>query len=108
MQAELSAGGDENVAVVERMSEVRQAVIAARGGEIELCWTLHAERLMRSFGIELQHEGVEAALLLQGVLPWRPGCLLLQCEVHAFVAAVLLWMAGLDALDCDAETQPPD
>jgi hypothetical protein len=33
------------------------------------------------FGIELVHEGVEAALLLQAVLAWRPGCFLLQGEV---------------------------
>jgi hypothetical protein len=30
-------------------------------------WALHGKRLMRSLGIELVHEGVEAVLLLQAV-----------------------------------------
>jgi hypothetical protein len=63
---------------------------------------------MRSFGIELLHEDVEAVLLLQSVRAWRPGCLLFEGKVHALVAAVLLWMAWLDALDRDTETKPPD
>ncbi len=64
--------------------------------------------LVRSFGIELLHEDVEAVLLLQSVRAWRPGCLLFEGKVHALVAAVLLWMAWLDALDRDTETKPPD
>ena len=63
---------------------------------------------MRPFGIELVHEVVEAGLLLQAVHAWRAGGFLLQGQMHAFMAAVLLRLAGLDALDGDAEAQPPD
>ena len=63
---------------------------------------------MRSFGIELVDEGVEAILLLQAVQAWRPGCFLLEGEMHTLMAAVLLRMARFDALDRDADAQPPD
>src|SRR5574340_893364 len=62
---------------------------------------------MRAFAVELVHEGIEAGLLLQAVLSWRPGGLLFQSQVHAFVTAVLLRATGLDALDGDAEAEPP-
>ena len=60
---------------------------------------------MRTFGVELAHEGIEPGLLLQRVEPRWPCGLLLQSQVHALVAAVLLRMAGLDALDGDAEAE---
>src|SRR5215217_7306773 len=63
---------------------------------------------MRSFEIELVNEGVEALLLLQRVHAGRTSGLLLEREVHALVATVLLRMPRLDALDRDAEAQPPD
>jgi hypothetical protein len=61
-----------------------------------------------SFDIELVQEGIEAGLLLQAVHTWRARGFLLQSEVHAFMAAVLLWLSGLDAFDSDAEAEPPD
>ena len=70
--------------------------------------TLHGEGLVRPFDIELADEGIEARLLLQGVDAGRPCGLRLEGEVHALMAAVLLRMAGLDALDGDAEPEPPD
>src|SRR5581483_15790 len=59
-------------------------------------------------GIELGHEVVKTGLLLQEVCAWGPGRLFLQGQVHALVSPVLLRMAGLDALDLDAEPEPPD
>ena len=63
---------------------------------------------MRPFDVELADKGIEAFLLLQAVGPRRPGCFLLESEVHALVTSVLLRMTGLDAFDGDAEPQPPD
>ena len=47
-------------------------------------------------------EVVELGLLLQEVLRGGLGGFLLQGQVHALVAAVLLGVTGLDALDADA------
>jgi hypothetical protein len=60
------------------------------------------------FAVELAHEGIKAGLLLKAGLPWRPGGLRLQHQMHALVAAVLLGTAGLDALDGNAKPEPPD
>ena len=45
---------------------------------------------MGPLGVELLDEGIEAGLLLQAVHAWRAGGLLLEGEMHALVAAVLL------------------
>ena len=63
---------------------------------------------MRPFGVELADEGIEARLLLQIVAAGWARRLLFQGEMHALVAAVLLRMTWLDALDSDAEPEPPD
>jgi hypothetical protein len=53
-------------------------------------------------------EVLEALLLLNQVeARWLRG-FLLECQVHAFVAPILLRTAGLDAFDADAEAQPVD
>ena len=62
---------------------------------------------MRTFGVELANEGIEAFLLLEAVEPRRSGGFPFECEVHALMTVVLLRMARLDALDRNAEPKPP-
>jgi hypothetical protein len=58
--------------------------------------------------IELLDEIIELALLLEEVGASGAGGLLLQRTMRALMTAVLLWMAGLKALDADTQSQPPD
>jgi hypothetical protein len=62
---------------------------------------------MRPLVVVALDEAIELGLLLKKVLRSRPGRFLLQREVHAFVATVLLRVAGLDALKADPQAQPP-
>jgi hypothetical protein len=63
---------------------------------------------MRPLLIVNPDELVEALLLLQKVERRGLGCLFLECDVHAFMTTVLLGATGLDALDLDPESEPPD
>jgi len=63
---------------------------------------------MRTLLVEDLHELVEAGLLLEEVGGGRFGGFFFQGEMHAFVAAILLRMARLDALNANAEAKPPD
>jgi len=58
--------------------------------------------------IVTRNKRVEAGLLLQQVVGGRSCRLLLEGQMHALVAAVLLGMTGLDAFDRDTGPQPPD
>jgi hypothetical protein len=53
-------------------------------------------------------EVIELGLLLQKIAAGRLGRFELQGQMRALVAAVLLRMAWPDALNLDAEPQPPD
>src|SRR5579871_1143701 len=63
---------------------------------------------MGTLMMEVLDEGVELGLLLQDVLGGRSGGFLLERQVHAFMAPVLLGVAGTNAFDADAQAQPPD
>ena len=62
---------------------------------------------MRTLIIVAVDEVVELGLLLQEVFASRLGGLQLKRQMHAFMAAVLLWVARLYALDLDAQPEPP-
>src|SRR5205823_6324619 len=53
-------------------------------------------------------EVIEFRLLLQEVFAGGLGGFELESQMHAFVSAVLLRVAGRDALDLDAEPEPPN
>src|SRR3546814_20697786 len=74
-------------------------------GAIDLDWGLHGERVVGAFAVELADKIIETGLLLQAVGAGRAGRLLLQRQVHALVAAVLLRLAWFDAFDLNAEPE---
>lgn len=106
--AEAAAAGDAHGAVMKRVLGLARRLIEARRRRIEIAGISAAQRLMRAFIIVNINETVEAGLLLQDVHARRPGGFLLQGQMHTFMAAVLLRIAGRDALEANAETQPPD
>jgi hypothetical protein len=63
---------------------------------------------MGPLAVVLRDERVEARLLLEHVGRRGLGRLAFERQVHALVTPVLLRLARLDALDRDAEAQPPD
>jgi hypothetical protein len=66
---------------------------------IDIRWIVHAESFVRSFVVEHIDEFVEARLLLKEIRGSCFSSFFFQSEMHAFMTAVLLGMAGLDALD---------
>jgi hypothetical protein len=107
-QTDASAIGDHDDLVVEGIIDVGQTLIGAGGRLIDLDWALHIQSLVRALVIEDFHELIEAGLLLEEVAGGRLGGFFLQGEMHAFVAAILLRMAGLDAFNANAQAEPPD
>ena len=63
---------------------------------------------MRALGVVAMDEPIEAPLLLQGVGGGGPRGVGLQGEMHPLMAPVLLRVPGRDALEANAETEPPD
>lgn len=85
------------------LGRLRLEVPAGRGC-IQVAWVEACQALMGALVVVYVQERIKALLLLQEV---ERG-LLLEGQVHAFMAAVLLRASGLDALDADTEAQPPD
>jgi hypothetical protein len=69
---------------------------------------LHGKRLVRAFVVVDAPKAAEAELLRGERVRGRLGGLLLERPVHALVAAVLLRLAGGNALGPDAELDPPN
>ena len=63
---------------------------------------------MWAFVVVNPDEVIKAFLLLQEVERGGLGGLLFERQVHAFVTAVLFGVSWLDALEVDAQAQPPD
>jgi hypothetical protein len=62
---------------------------------------------VRTFVVEDFDEIIEAGLLLKKVGNGGFGRFFFQGEMHAFMAAVLMRMTGLDAFNADAQAEPP-
>jgi hypothetical protein len=60
-----------------------------------------------AFLIELFEVIIEFALLLHTVEARGTSGFRFEGEMHTLMPAILLWMTGLDALDGEAQTQPP-
>src|SRR5579859_2223609 len=99
---------DHDGFVVERILDIRQAGVGTWGGVVNVGRTFHIERFVRAFGVEDVEKGIKASLLLKEVGGRGLGGFFLQREVHAFMTAVLVGLAGLDAFDANAEAEPPD
>src|ERR1051325_7121099 len=93
---------------MEGVVRLGDALIGPGRGGVDLSGTFHFERLVGPFGIELVDEAIELGLLLKEVGAGGTGGLLLEGEVHALMAAVPLRVAWVNAVDADAQAQPPD
>jgi len=108
IKAEAAAIGDHDDAVMEGIVRLGDTVIKAGRSGVELGRAFHAKGLVGALRMELLDEVIELGLLLEEVGAGGAGGLLLEGERHAFMTAVLLRMASLDALDADTQSQPPD
>ena len=102
-QTDTAATRDHDDLIVERIVDVRQSGIGAGRGLIDLGRAFHVESFVRTFVVENIDELVEAGLLLQKIGCGGFGGFFFQGQMHAFVAAVLLRMAWLDAFYTNAQ-----
>ena len=100
---EPTAVGDLGGEVMKRILEILEAPVGPRGFFVFFRRHFHVQGLVWPFLVVVVDELVEASLLDEEVPGRRLGGFLLEGQMHTFVAAVLLGMTGLDALDVDAE-----
>jgi hypothetical protein len=105
--ADATAGRDDRCPVVKRILELAEAAIRSWRPHVIVGGHTHVECLMRPFAVIARDERIEARLLLQEVQCRGLGRFAFQRQMHALVAAILLGMTWLDALDADAQAQPP-
>jgi hypothetical protein len=103
-----AAAGDDDDLVVKGIVDIGQSGINARRRLIDLSRALHGQSFVRTLVVEDVDEVVEACWLLKEVGSGRLGGFFLEREVHAFMAAILLGMAGLDSFNANAQAKPPD
>ena len=77
-QTDAAAVGDDNDLVVERVVDVGQSLIGARGGLIDFGRALHVQSFVRTFLVEDLDKAIEPSLLLQEVASGRLGGFFLQ------------------------------
>lgn len=90
-----SAVCDADCSVMEGVVRLRRRLVDAHGRCIEIARIGTTQRLVWTLVVVNIDEPVKAFLLLQKVERSRFGGLLLQCQMHAFVTAVLLWIVPL-------------
>ena len=107
-QTDATTVGDHDGFVVKGIVDVGQSLVRTSGRLIDLRRAFHAQSYVRTLVVEDRNEVIEAGLLLQEVGGGRFGGFFFQSEMHAFVTAILLGMAGLDSFDADPQAQPPN
>ena len=100
--ANASAARQGDRTIVQRILERHASILTGRVS-VELGPIAHVQRLVGPLDVIALDEVIELCLLLQKILRRRLGRFLLKPEMHALVSAVLLRMAGLDALGADAK-----
>jgi len=107
IKTQATAVGDHDRLVVKRVMGIGNAAIGSDRFGIDLGRILHVQCFVRSFDIEFLDKGIELGLLLQDISAGWPRGLLLQGQMHTFMAAILLGMPRANPFDADPQAQPP-
>jgi hypothetical protein len=108
VKTQTAATGDHHSAIVEGIGRLCDALMGSGRRRVDLGWALHFQRRMWPLLVELFDEVVELGLLLQNVGASGTGGFLFEGEMHAFMTAILLRVAGLDAFEPNSQPEPPN